>query len=142
VIPRLKDRLTGRRVLGVSGACYGLAACLFTATTFVPVAYVGAFIWGITGAVFGTVTITSLQQASPQRAHGRIMGVTTAIGAWVETLGLPLGGVTLAALGIRAGAVALAGVAILAGLTCLTIAAMNPAPSLGDPPPDRGKADS
>jgi MFS family permease len=125
IIPRVKDRLTGRRVLGASAACYGLAACLFAGTTLVAVAYVGAFTWGVTGAVFGTVTITALQQASPQQAHGRVMGVTTAIGSWVETLGLPLGGVVLAAFGIRAGAVALAGVAILAGLTYLTIAATH-----------------
>ena len=124
VIPRLKDRLTGSRVLGASGACYGLAACLFTGTAVVPVAYVGAFIWGIAGAVFGTVAITTLQQVSPQQAHGRIMGVTTAIGSWVETLGLPLSGVTLGALGIRAGAVVLAGVAVVAGLTYLTVAAI------------------
>jgi MFS family permease len=142
VIPRFKDRLTGRRVLGASGACYGLAACLFTGTTLVPVAYVGAFIWGVTGAVFGTVTLTTLQRAAPVRARGRIMGVTTAIDSWVETIGLPLGGVTLAGLGIRAGAVALAGVAILAGLTCLTIAATHPAPSPGDPAPDAEEAAS
>ncbi len=119
VIARIKASLTGRRVLGASGACYGLAACLFTGTTLVPVAYVGAFAWGVTGAVFGTVTLTALQRAAPVQAHGRIMGVTTAIQSWVETIGLPLGGVTLAALGIRAGALALAGVAVLAGLTCL-----------------------
>ena len=118
-IPRFKARLTGRRVLGASGACYGMAACLFTGTTLVPVAYFGAFTWGVTGAVFGTVTITTLQRAAPVQAHGRIMGVATAIQSWVETIGLPLGGVTLAGLGIRAGALALAGVAILAGLTCL-----------------------
>lgn len=132
-IPRFRDRLTGRRVLGASGACYGLAACLFTGTTLVPVAYAGAFIWGVTGAVFGTVTLTTLQRAAPERAHGRSMGVTTAIGSWVETIGLPLGEVTLAGLGIRAGAVALAGAATLAGLTCLTIAVTQPAPSRQDP---------
>jgi predicted MFS family arabinose efflux permease len=142
VIPRFRARLPGRRVLGASGACYGLAACVFAGTTLVPVAYVGAFTWGVTGSVFGTVTLTTLQRAAPERAHGRIMGVTTAIDSWVETIGLPLGGVTLTALGIRAGALALAGVAILAGLTCLTIAAMHPAPTPGDPAPDGDKAAS
>ena len=142
MIPRFKDRLTGRRVLGASGAWYGLAACLFTGTTLVPVAYAGAFIWGVTGAVFGAITLTTLQRAAPVRAHGRIMGVTTAIDSWVETIGLPLGGVTLAGLGIRAGALALAGVAILAGLTCLAIAATHPAPSPSDPAPDTEEAAS
>ncbi len=140
MIPRFKGRLTGSRVLGASGACYGLAACVFTGTTVVPVAYAGAFIWGVTGTVFGTVTLTTLQRAAPVRAHGRIMGVTTAINSWVETIGLPLGGVTLAGLGIRAGAVALAGVAIIAGLACLAIAVAHPAPSPGDPAPDVAEA--
>jgi hypothetical protein len=121
MIPRFQDRLTGRRVLGASGACYGLAACLFTGTALVPVAYIGAFTWGITGAVFGTVTLTTIQQAVPVQAHGRIMGVTAAIQSWIETIGLLVGGVTLAALGIRAGALALAGVTVLAGMACLVI---------------------
>jgi predicted MFS family arabinose efflux permease len=133
MIPRFKDHLTGRRVLGATGATYGLAACLFTGTTLVPIAYAGAFIWGVTGAVFGTVAITTLQRAAPVRAHGRIMGVTTAINSWVETIGLPLGGVTLAGLGIRAGAAALAGVAVLAGLT---IAATHPVSAPSDQAPD------
>ena len=92
---------------------------------FRSVAYVGAFTCGVTGAVFGTITITALQQTSPQQAHGRIMGVTTAINSWVETLALPVGAVTLATLGTRAGAVTLAGVAVLAGLTYLTITARD-----------------
>ena len=122
LIPRLRDRLSGRWALGASGACYGLAACLFTGTTVVPVAYAGAFLWGVTGAVFGAVAITALQRAAPAGTHGRIMGVTSAIGSWVETIGLPLAGVTLAGLGLRAGVFALAGVAILAGLACLAVA--------------------
>jgi MFS family permease len=140
VIPRFKTHLTGSRVLGASGACYGLAACLFTGTTLVPVAYVGAFTWGVTGAVFGTVTLTTIQQAAPVQAHGRIMGVASAIQSWVETIGLPLGGVTLAALGIRAGALALAAVAVLAGLTCLVFAATHPAQPTRDPAPDTESA--
>lgn len=116
LIPRFKAHLTGRRILGASGACYGLAACLFTGTTLVPAAYTGAFIWGITAAVFSTVTLTTLQRAVPAAVHGRVMGVTAAVDSGVETIGLPLGGVALAGLGIRAGALTLAGVAILAGL--------------------------
>ena len=122
LIPRLRDRLSGRWALGASGACYGLAACMFTGTTVVPVAYAGAFLWGVTGTVFGAVAITALQRAAPAGTHGRIMGVTSAIGSWVETIGLPLAGVTLAGLGLRAGVFALAGVAILAGLACLAVA--------------------
>jgi predicted MFS family arabinose efflux permease len=133
VIPRFKAHLTGRRVLGASGACYGLAACLFTGTTFVPAAYTGAFLWGISAAVFSTVTITTLQRAVPAAVHSRVMGVTAAVDSWFETIGLPLGGVTLAGLGIRAGALALAGVATLAGLA-VALTSLDPS---SDPVPDR-----
>jgi hypothetical protein len=67
------------------------------------------------------------------------MGVTAAVDSWVETVGLPLGGLTLAGLGIRAGGPALAGVAILAGLT---VALTSPASSPSDPAPDQEGASS
>jgi len=51
-------------------------------------------------------------------AHGRVMGLLASVQSWVETAGLSLGGVVLAALGVRAGAAALAGVPVLAGLLC------------------------
>jgi MFS family permease len=116
VIARIRARLTGGPVLMASAVGYGLAACLFTGTTSVPLAYTGALAWGVAGSVFGAVALTALQQAAPVHAHGRVMGVNATIQSWVEVIGLPLAGVTLAALGLRAGAVALAGVAIVTGL--------------------------
>ena len=118
-VSRIRARLTGGPILMVSAIGYGLAACLFTGTTSVPVAYAGAFAWGVAGAVFGTLAVTTLQQAAPAHAHGRVMSVAATLQSWVETIALPLGGVTLAALGVRAGALTLAGVAIAAGLIAL-----------------------
>ena len=111
---------------------YGLAACLFTGTTSVPVAYAGAFVWGAVGSVFGAVALTTLQQAAPVNAHGRVMSVAATIQSWVETMALPLGGVTLAAFGVRSGALALAGIAITAGLAGLAI--WKPDGPAGPPP--------
>jgi len=116
VISRVRARLTGGPILMASAIGYGLAAGLFTGTASVLVAYAGAFAWGVAGSVFGAVGLTTLQQATPVDAHGRVMSVAATIGSWVETLALPLGGVTLAALGVHAGAAALAGIAIAAGL--------------------------
>jgi predicted MFS family arabinose efflux permease len=116
VISRVRARLTGGPILMASAIGYGLAAVLFTGTASVLVAYAGAFAWGVAGSVFGAVGLTTLQQATPVDAHGRVMSVAATIGSWVETLALPLGGVTLAALGVHAGAAALAGIAIAAGL--------------------------
>jgi hypothetical protein len=117
-ISRLRARLTGGPILMLSASGYGLAACLFTGTTWAPVAYAGAFAWGAAGSVFGAVGLTTLQEAAPVPAHGRVMSVAATIQSWVETIALPLAGVALAALGVRAGALALAGVAIAAGLIC------------------------
>jgi MFS family permease len=118
-LARIRARPDGAKVLCVSGGCYGLAACLFIGTTSVPVAYTGAFLWGVCGAVFGAVSLTALQRLAPEHAHGRVMGLTAALQAWVETIGLPLAGATLAVLGIRAGGLALAGVAVAAGIVGL-----------------------
>jgi MFS family permease len=116
VIPRVRDCLTGRLALGASAIGYGLAAGLFTGTTSAPAAYAGAFAWGAAGTVFGTVAVTALQRAAPVTAHGRVMGVSATLQSWVETVALPLGGVTVDALGVRGGALVLAGVAVAAGL--------------------------
>jgi hypothetical protein len=83
------------------------------------VAYAGAFLWGVAGSVFGAVSLTTLQQVAPVHAHGRVISVTATLQSWVETLALPLGGVTLATAGVRAGALVLAGVAVTAGLAGL-----------------------
>ena len=116
VIPRVRDRLAGRAAPAASAACYGLAAALFTGTTWVPAAYAGAFAWGMTGAVFGTVAVTALQRAAPVAAHGRVMGLSATLQSGVETVALPLGGVTMTALGVRGGAPCLAVVAVAAGV--------------------------
>lgn len=138
VISRFRGRIAGGKILALSGGCYGLAACVFAGTTSVPVAYAGAFIWGATGALFGTVSITLLQRLAPVRAHGRVMGVTAALGSWTETAALPLGGMVLAAAGVRAGALALAGVTVVIAATCLALVTAHPPEFSPDSPPATG----
>lgn len=118
-IPRLRARLRGSRVLPAAAAGYGVAAAVFTGTTAVPVAYLGAFAWGCSGAVFFAVALTTLQRLAPEGTHGRVMGLAATAESALSTAGLPLAGVTLAALGVRAGALALAAVAVAAGLGSL-----------------------
>jgi MFS family permease len=125
LISRARIRPGGGKVLAASAAGYGMAAALFTGTTVVPVAYAGAFVWGIAGTVFGVVALTTIQRVAPVTAHGRVMGVSATIQSWAETIGLPLGGVTLAALGVRAGALALAGIAVAAGLIGLPLVSLR-----------------
>jgi predicted MFS family arabinose efflux permease len=101
---------------------------VFTGTTSIPVAYAGAFTWGVAGALFGSVALTTLQRLAPVEAHGRVMGVTGTIQSAADTVGQPLGGVTLAALGIRAGALCLASVSVIAGIACLALSAGRRSP--------------
>ena len=120
-ISRLRSRLAGGTVLMAAATGYGLAACLFTGTTWVAAAYCGAFCWGAAGSVFGAVAVTTLQQVAPRHAHGRVMSISATLQAWTETIAVGVGGVLLASLGIRPGALALAGVTVAAGLTGLAI---------------------
>ena len=121
VLARVGARLGGWKILAAGAAGYGLAASAFAGTTSIPIAYAGAFAWGITGALFSTVALTTLQQVAPVQAHGRVMGVVGTVQSAADTIGQPLAGVTLAALGIRAGALGLAGVSVLAAACCFVI---------------------
>lgn len=95
---------------------------MFTGTTSVPVAYAGAF----AGSASGAFALTALQRAAPVNAHDRVMNVAATIQSWVETIALPLRGVTLAALGVRPGALALAGITVATGLPGLGTVVTRP----------------
>ena len=132
-LSRIGSRLTGGKTLMAAAAGYGLAASLFTGTTWVPAAYTGAFLWGIAGSVFFAVAFTALQQAAPMDAHGRVMSINATLQSWTETIAFPLGGLTLAALGVRGGALTLAGVALAAGLIGLAVVNVHPPRALTPP---------
>ncbi len=53
----------------------------------VPVAYAGAFTWGVAGALFSAVVVTTLQRLTPAHVHGRVMGLSPTLQSWVETIG-------------------------------------------------------
>ena len=122
-LPRVGRRLTGTgattKALAGGAIGYGLAAALFTGTTWIPAAYFGAFAWGAGGMVFYTVAATTLQRLAPAGTLGRVAGVITTAESATETASKPLAGAVVAAAGIRLGALALAGVAVAAGIVCL-----------------------
>ena len=126
VLPRLRVHLGGLRHLSLAGIAYGVAACLFIGTNSVPVAYVGAFTWGVSAAVFSVLSLTALQRLTPTNTLGRVVGLGATLQSAADTIGLPVAGVTLAALGIQLGAIALAGVALLAGFIALVIGSRKP----------------
>jgi MFS family permease len=122
-LPRVGRRLSGTgattKALAGGAIGYGLAAALFTGTTWVPAAYVGAFVWGASGMVFYTVAATALQRLAPAGTLGRVAGVVSTAESATETASLPLAGAIVAIAGIRPGALAVAAVAVAAGIMCL-----------------------
>jgi predicted MFS family arabinose efflux permease len=122
-LPRARRRLsgTGARTKALAGGAigYGLAAALFTGTSWIPAAYLGAFAWGASGTVFYTVAATTLQRLAPAGTLGRVAGVISTAESAAETASMPLAGVIVAVAGIRPGALALAAVSVAAGLACL-----------------------
>jgi hypothetical protein len=66
VIRRRGPRTRSPRWLLTAGAAgCGLAAALFTGTPWVPIAYLGALIWGACGTAFYAVAATTLQRLAP-----------------------------------------------------------------------------
>ena len=122
-LPRVGRRWPGTRTttkaLAGGAIGYGLAAALFTGTTWVPAAYIGAFVWGASGMVFYTVAATALQRLAPAGTLGRVAGVISTAESATEAASLPLAGAIVAVAGIRPGALAVAAVAVAAGIMCL-----------------------
>ena len=129
-LPRVGRRLpaTGAttKALAAGAIGYGLAAALFTGTTWIPAAYAGAFVWGASGMVFYTVAATALQRLAPAGTLGRVAGVISTAESATETASMPMAGVIVAIAGIRPGALVVAAVADAAGAACLT--GLNRAP--------------
>lgn len=123
-LPRVGRRWpgSGSTATALAGGAvgYGLAAALFTGTTWIPAAYLGAFAWGASGMIFYTVAATALQRLAPAGALGRVAGVIATAEAAAETASMPLAAVVVGLAGIRPGAFALAAVAVAAGGLCLT----------------------
>ena len=115
-LPRLGSILDRPWTLGLATSAYGLAACLFVGTTWVAVAYTGAFMWGVSGMIFWVVKLTATQRLAASEAHGRVISLNSAAGSVADTLGLAVAGIAITALGVRLGAFALAAVPIVAGL--------------------------
>ena len=122
-LPRVGRRWrgTGATTKALAGGAigYGLAAALFTGTTWVPAAYAGAFAWGASGMVFYTVAATALQRLAPAGTLGRVAGVISTAESATEAASLPLAGALVAVAGIRPGALAPAAIAVAAGIMCL-----------------------
>ena len=123
LLPAVRRRWPGSRspmrLLAAAAVSCGLAAALFTGTPWVLIAYLGAFVWGVCGAVFYAVAATTLQRLAPPGKLGRVAGVISTAESTTESLGLPAAGALVAVTGLRPSALLLAAVAVAAGAGCL-----------------------
>jgi MFS family permease len=123
LLPVIRRRVPGTRspmwLLAAGAASCGLAAALFTGTPWVPVAYLGALIWGACGTVFYAVAATTLQRLAPAGKLGRVSGVISTAESTMESLSMPAAGALVAVAGLRPGALLLAAIAVAAGAVCL-----------------------
>jgi MFS family permease len=89
----------GKRSLGgmlTGGTCaVGLAYIGFAAAPSLALAAIAAAIGGIGNGVQWASLIGTVQQLTPQRLHGRLMGTVESIGALCPLIGLPLSALVL-----------------------------------------------
>ena len=76
------------------------SASLFVGTTWVAVAYTGAFLWGVSGMVFGVVGLTAMQRVTRPKPRPRPLA-EFGRGVVAETIGLAVAGPAIAILGVR-----------------------------------------
>lgn len=88
-------------VMSISGLVFALTLIAFTFVTTLTLGIILLFIAGITATVFGTLTTTFIQVASPDEMRGRVMSLYA-----ITLIGLP----SLGALGSGAGAEMLGGI--------------------------------
>lgn len=98
-------------------AAYGLTAGLFAGTTSIPLAYLGAGLWGASGYVVFVLTRTLIQQVTPQAAHARVLALAGTAHTAADIFGLAAAGPVLASAGIRIGALALAAVPVVSAVS-------------------------
>ena len=124
-LPRFRRTVERPWIPGLATSAYGLAACLFVGTTWVAVAYTGAFLWGVSGMIFWVARQTVTQRLAPAEALGRVMSLNSASGSVAETVGLAIAGVMIAALGVREGAFALAAPPLVVGVAAASALAVT-----------------
>lgn len=123
VLPVVRRRVPGSRsparLLASGAISCGLAAALLTGTPWLPVAYLGAFVWGACGTVFYAAATTTLQRLAPAGKLGRVAGVISMAESTTESISMPVAGALVAIAGLRPGALVRAAAAVAAGATCL-----------------------
>jgi MFS family permease len=109
----------------------GVAAMVYVGTTWLPVAFLGVFLWGAGVAFFYAPAKTLLQRYTPVAAHGRILSINQSLEPLLDVAATPLTAVALVRGDVRlvgiGGGVLLAGAGILALLASRRLDPVPPA---------------
>lgn len=121
LLPRVGDRVASVRMLAISVAVSGVAAALYVGTRSIAVAMVGVFLWGVDVAFFLPPMQTLLQRATPARAHGRVMSLSSTMSSIGDVVAIPVAGLLVAAMGVSLTGALVGGLAVLAGLAGVAV---------------------
>jgi MFS family permease len=122
------------RSVAIATAASGVAAMVYVGTTWLPVAFVGVFLWGAGVAFFYAPAKTLLQRYTPVAAHGRILAINQSLEPLADMAITPLTAFALVGgdvrlLGVGAG-VLLAGIGVVALLASRRLGPLPPAPAI------------
>jgi MFS family permease len=126
---RLGGRLLRAAAVSSAAIAYGAAAAVFVGTRWLAVAYAGAFLWGVSAAVFGVASISVLQRLAPDHARGRVLALASGVWTFCETVGPLLAGGLVAGLTVQRGAIVLAGISVAGGLVGVSAGVLRRAPA-------------
>jgi len=122
------------RYVAIATIASGVAATVYVGTTWLPVAFLGVFLWGAGVAFFYAPAKTLLQRYTPIATHGRILSINQSLEPLVDMAFTPLAAVALIRgdvrlLGVGAG-VLLAGIGVVALLASRRLGPLPPAPAI------------
>ena len=129
ILPRIGERTVSLRGLAVSAVGSGAAASLYVGTSYLAVAAVGVFLWGVVTALFMPPMQTLLQRATPVEAHGRVMATSGAANGLAGMVAIPLTGLAVGAFGIAATGGLIGAVMVVAGIRAWTWGRATPPPA-------------
>ncbi|MBW3555384.1 MAG: MFS transporter [Actinobacteria bacterium] len=128
----LGERMARPRYVAVATVVSGATAALYLGTKWLPVAFVGVFLWGIDVAFFYVPAKTLLQRYTPTAAHGRILSLNQSLEPLAAMAMAPVAAAGAALVGVQ-----VAGVAGGAMVAVVGVIALRLARRLGPLPPPR-----
>jgi DHA3 family macrolide efflux protein-like MFS transporter len=121
LLPRVRRALERPSSLAVVAVAAGGGAALYGGTSFVGVAFVGVFLWGITAGLFGAPSRTLLMLATPDTTHGRVLSAWRVVQQLGHLVPVALGPLLAGVVGVQGVLIGVGGVCALFGASVLVL---------------------